>query len=103
MSVYVPTIWENNKEPAIDAANLNHIELGVESAHEEITDNADAIVLIDQKIIAIEGDGVVSTTTEPGTSQIINFVVIAQADYDALTPVATTIYAITADPLPPVI
>ena len=35
-----------------------------------------------------------SDTTETGTSQIINVVKLTQAAYDALTPVATTLYVI---------
>jgi len=41
MSVYVPTEWRNGQDPYINAFNLNHIEHGIESAHEEIEDIID--------------------------------------------------------------
>ncbi|RLB70428.1 MAG: hypothetical protein DRH03_07130 [Deltaproteobacteria bacterium] len=40
MSTYKPTGWVNNTEPAIDESNLNHAEIGVEDAHDEIEDIA---------------------------------------------------------------
>jgi len=36
MSTYVPTNWTNNTTPSIDENNLNHLEEGVMTAHEEI-------------------------------------------------------------------
>jgi hypothetical protein len=36
MSIYVPTVWRNNTTPSLNATNLNHMEVGVESAHNEI-------------------------------------------------------------------
>jgi hypothetical protein len=41
MSVYVPTAWRNGRDPYINAFNLNHMEFGIESAHEEIEDIID--------------------------------------------------------------
>jgi len=38
MSVYVPTDWVNNTTPSINARNLNHLEAGIETAHQEISD-----------------------------------------------------------------
>lgn len=36
MSVYIPTVWKNGAPPAINGANLNKMEAGVQSAHTEI-------------------------------------------------------------------
>ena len=33
---YTKTVWRNNQAPAINADNLNHIEQGIESAHNQI-------------------------------------------------------------------
>lgn len=41
MSVYTPTQWKNGQEPYINAFNLNHLEAGVQDAHEEIEDIID--------------------------------------------------------------
>ncbi len=38
MSVYIPTIWKNNTVPSINAENLNHLEVGANSAHVEVRD-----------------------------------------------------------------
>jgi len=38
MSNYLPTIWKNNVNPALNATNLNHLEAGVKNAHDEIED-----------------------------------------------------------------
>jgi len=38
MSTYVPSTWVNNQIPALNATNLNHLEGGVQSAHNEIED-----------------------------------------------------------------
>ena len=38
MSTYVPTVWKNNVDPAINATNLNHLEAGVAASHKEIAD-----------------------------------------------------------------
>ena len=38
MSTYIPTVWRNNTTPSINALNLNHMEAGVLTAHEEIED-----------------------------------------------------------------
>ncbi len=45
MSVYIPTEWKNGQEPAINAVNLNHMEGGIRSAHEDITSTADDVAL----------------------------------------------------------
>lgn len=34
---YVPTVWVDDGPPPVSAANLNHLEVGVEDAHERIT------------------------------------------------------------------
>ena len=44
MSVYIPTQWRNGQEPFINAFNLNHIEAGIESAHQEIQELVDGTV-----------------------------------------------------------
>lgn len=31
---YVKTVWANDKAPAINAANLDHIEQGIKDAHD---------------------------------------------------------------------
>jgi len=38
MSNYIPTVWRNNVTPSINATNLNHLEAGVNSSHDEIED-----------------------------------------------------------------
>ena len=38
MSTYIPTVWKNNVSPSINSTNLNHLESGIFSAHEEIED-----------------------------------------------------------------
>jgi len=38
MSTYIPSVWKNNVDPALNPTNLNHLEAGTESAHEEIED-----------------------------------------------------------------
>ena len=44
---YVPTEWFDNTAPAINAANLNHIEQGIKHA----VDGANAI---DERVVQIE-------------------------------------------------
>lgn len=46
MSVYVPTEWVNDQVPAINATNLNHIEEGIKTAHEEIESIVDGSTII---------------------------------------------------------
>ena len=77
---YIPTLWANDTEPAINANNLNHIEQG--------------IVATENLAIGIGTEGVKSTILENGTQKIINFVIISQANYDILTPDAATVYGI---------
>jgi len=36
MSTYIPIEWKNGQAPYINAFNLNHIDAGIKSAHEEI-------------------------------------------------------------------
>ena len=40
MSTYIPTDYVNGGEPAINETNLNHSELGIQDAHEEIEEIA---------------------------------------------------------------
>ena len=46
MSTYIPTAWKNGQEPYINAFNLNHLERGIESAHEEIEELVDGTVKV---------------------------------------------------------
>lgn len=40
---YTKTVWRNNQAPAINADNLNHIEQGIESAHNQMAINTSDI------------------------------------------------------------
>lgn len=40
---YTKTVWRNNQAPAINADNLNHIEQGIKSAHDQIAINTSDI------------------------------------------------------------
>ena len=40
---YTKTTWRNNQAPAINADNLNHMEQGIESAHNQIDVNTSNI------------------------------------------------------------
>ena len=33
---YNPTIWNNSNDPAVTADNLNHMEIGIKEAHDDI-------------------------------------------------------------------
>ena len=46
---YIPTEWVDNAAPAINAANLNHIELGIKNATDET-------IRLDGEIIRVDGD-----------------------------------------------
>ena len=63
MSVYIPTQWRNGQEPYINAFNLNHIESGIVSAHEEIEEIVDGT-----KKIAKATHADTSTTVDKATS-----------------------------------
>ncbi len=78
--VYNPTDWVNQTAPAINETNLNHLERGVEA----VTDEA----------LKFETDKVSTVTSEPGTSKVLNMVSLTQQEYDALSPIATTLYVI---------
>lgn len=51
MSDYVKTVWIDDTEPDIDAVHLNHLETGVDTAHQEI----DAV--------AVDADAALSSAT----------------------------------------
>ncbi len=34
----MPTVWVNNTSPSLNARNLNHLEAGIQAAHNEIDD-----------------------------------------------------------------
>ncbi len=46
MSVYVPVVWRNGQDPYINAFNLNHLENGVKTAHEEIEQLVDGTIKV---------------------------------------------------------
>ena len=66
MSVYVPSTWVNNQQPALNATNLNHMEAGVESAHIEITELVTGATKAGHATIADH-----ATTVDPGTQTTV--------------------------------
>jgi hypothetical protein len=61
ISEYIPTQWVDNAAPAINAANLNHIEHGIKNDTDEtiriggeITRIDNEIADLDTRVIAIE-------------------------------------------------
>ncbi len=56
MSNYIPTVWNNNTTPSINAENLNHLEAGVDSAHEEIEDIITGVTPAGKAVSAIQAD-----------------------------------------------
>lgn len=47
---YTKTVWRNNQAPAINADNLNHIEQGIESAHNQMAINTSDIETLTTQI-----------------------------------------------------
>ena len=52
MSVYTPLTWIDEQPPAINQSNLNHVEDGIESAHDEIQDIVAGTTIIPAVYIA---------------------------------------------------
>ncbi len=53
IQAYVPTEWFDNTAPAINAANLNHIEQGILNVTEGLTDLESEISRVDDDITAL--------------------------------------------------
>lgn len=71
MSTYVPTEWKNGQDPFINAFNLNHVERGIESAHEEIEEIVDGTVVVAKSALADRAITVdVATQTTIGGAKI---------------------------------
>jgi len=71
MSTYVPTEWKNGQDPFINAFNLNHLERGIESAHEEIEEIVDGTVVVAKATLADKATTVeVATQTTIGGAKI---------------------------------
>ena len=51
---YVPTEWFDNTAPAINAANLNHIEIGIKSVTDCASGTSDQINNLQQQIDDLE-------------------------------------------------
>ena len=49
-SEYIPTNWVNGAAPAINAANLNHIEQGIKNTADAVIANEQDITRIDQDL-----------------------------------------------------
>ena len=58
MSRYIPTVWKNNIDPSINATNLNHLENGVKTAHDEIDDMIDGTTPVGQATNALVAQSV---------------------------------------------
>lgn len=58
---YVPTVWIDDQAPAIDAVNLNHIENGIESAHNDIADIIDGDIIVGKAQVAITAESLTTT------------------------------------------
>ena len=84
---YVQTDWVNNTTPAINEDNLNHIEEGIGHAN---------TALIEMGDIPVGGfsEKVGNVLEETGAFKVVNMVYMTQASYDALTPIASTLYVI---------
>lgn len=78
MSTYIPTAWKNGQDPFINAFNLNHLEKGVESAHEEIEQIVDGTVKVKS---AVKAD--TATTVDVATQTTIGGAKIWVDDSDA--------------------
>ena len=51
---YVPTEWVNGTAPAINAINLNHMELGIEAVTNEVLAYLDRFNAIEDRLDAID-------------------------------------------------
>jgi len=58
MSTYIPTVWKNNVDPSLNPTNLNHLEAGTESAHEEIEDMISGATSVGRATIAMVANSV---------------------------------------------
>ena len=87
LPAYIPTEWVNGTTPAINELHLNKIE-------DALQKNRDQLILIGD----VPGNGftdkVSNITEETGSFKVVNMVYMTQASYDALSPVATTLYVI---------
>ncbi len=53
---YIPTQWVDNAAPAINAANLNHIELGIKDATDTVIQNTGDITVLRQDVDDIQNN-----------------------------------------------
>ena len=84
---YVPTDWVNGTTPAINEVNLNHMEQGID-------ENRNALIQLGDIPAGGFDDKVSNILQETGANKVVNLVYMTQADYDALTPITTTLYVI---------
>lgn len=59
---YIPTQWVDNAAPAINAANLNHLELGIKDATDAVINNEQRLEQLEQNPYVLPG----ATPTEIG-------------------------------------
>ena len=57
---YIPTEWFDNTAPAINAANLNHLEIGIKQATDCSIENSDAIDNLEQIVGTLLPSGIIT-------------------------------------------
>ncbi len=87
LNEYIPTDWVNGTTPAINDTNLNHNEGGIKSV-------TDYVIAIGDVPPAGFDDTVKNTIKETGENKVVTLVYCTQATYDAILPVASTLYVI---------